>query len=92
MATNAPLDPWAAARAALPGYSILRVIDLEREAQAFQIVRADRADASCSEYLLDGCTFIQPEAERSAAEIAAILSHYDEAWRARRAPEPASAG
>lgn len=92
MATDARPDPWAAARAALPGYSILRIIDLERDEQAFQIVRAERSDASCNEYLLDGCTLIRPEAQRSPAEIAEILTHYDEAWRARRATEPASAG
>jgi hypothetical protein len=92
VATSAPLDPWAALRAALPGYSIVRLIDLDREEQAFQIVRANRADATCSEYLLDGCTLIRPEGERTPAQIADIINRYDEAWRAQRATEPASAG
>lgn len=82
-------DPWAAARRRLPGYALLRVIDVVEKVQLFQIVRADRADASCSEYLLDGATLIVPFAERTNEERARIIQEFDDLWRARRANEPA---
>lgn len=85
MATSARPDPWTIARRALPGYALLRIIDLDRQEQAFKIVRADRGDLECTEYLLDGATLIRPEGDRSAADREAIIRDYDALWLATHA-------
>jgi hypothetical protein len=97
------LSPWASARANAPGYGVIRIIDLERNTDRFQILRPRREDTcemvaagECHDQLLDGTTLIKSGdgIERSSAEIAAIINQYDEAWRARQAGDirPQEAG
>lgn len=80
-------DPWTEARALLPGYSLLRVIDLDAGTDSFEIVRARRGDRELLDIVLDGWTLIKPALDggRGDAEIATILAAFDELWRRKRA-------
>jgi hypothetical protein len=80
-----PTDPWARARAKVPGYGLLRIIDLDAGTDQFRILRPRREDTAdkvaagqCDDQLLDGCTLITPEAVRTPAEVAAIVAAADE--------------
>jgi hypothetical protein len=70
------LDPWRDQRARYGLNTLVRVIDLERERQEFVLLNPrDRDDLR--DLALDGATIVLPKAERSAAEIAEIVSRYD---------------
>lgn len=83
-------SPWDSARRNAVGYGLLRVIDTAADKDSFKLLRPRRSDTADQvaagdtvDQLLDGCTLIVPEAERTPEEVAALIAEADERWRKR---------
>lgn len=81
---NAPTlplaDPWTEQRARFGLNTLVRVIDLDAGRQEFVLLNPKNAD-DLRDLALDGRTVILPKAERTAAEIAAIVQRFDDEYR-----------
>jgi hypothetical protein len=74
-----PIDPWTVERAKRPEAKLIRVIDLERDEQRWDVLKVL---PEAIDYELDGCTLIFPaRADRTPAESAHLIALYDELWR-----------
>lgn len=81
-------NPWLIERAKLPGYSLVRFIDIRTGKQSFQPVRPSRGQTDLSDMEFDGMTYILTERSLEHEERREIIRRADEAWRAGRDLDP----
>ena len=73
------MSPWAHQRETVGLYSLVRVIDLERDRQEFVALRPKNA-GDLTDLVWNGETVILPLAERLNAEVDAIVRRFDERY------------
>jgi hypothetical protein len=86
--SEAPINPWIVERARVPGYSLLRVIDLEAGTQEFRILRPKLEKDDFADLMLDGCTLIHTTRALEHEERLQVIRQFDEAWRKQNAASP----